>query len=206
MGRQSRRGPALARRRASLRPRQHPGSSVYSCTAYYFLGRYGEAVEACDRALARNPGRSTQTDDTSGPGGELCRVGQSRRTPRASAPVAAPVAVFRAERFAAQFGTQETRDHMLEGLKESRLSLMELRQSDPEPVIRLSEPYCPGLDQRIRVFASIAPRRGVHRSAVRVPQAHGLEPGQVDKSAAASLSRAERARPRCPANQRSQLT
>jgi hypothetical protein len=28
--------------------------------AYYFLGRYNEAVDACDRALSRNPGRNTQ--------------------------------------------------------------------------------------------------------------------------------------------------
>ena len=30
------------------------------CMAYYFLGRYSEAVDACDRALARNPGRNTK--------------------------------------------------------------------------------------------------------------------------------------------------
>ena len=40
------------------------GANAYTaqnlCSAYYLLGRYGEAVETCDRALARNPGRSIQ--------------------------------------------------------------------------------------------------------------------------------------------------
>jgi hypothetical protein len=30
------------------------------CWAYYFLGRYNQAVEAADRALSRGPGRSNQ--------------------------------------------------------------------------------------------------------------------------------------------------
>lgn len=30
--------------------------------ANYFLRRYSEAVDACDRALARNPGLNTHTD------------------------------------------------------------------------------------------------------------------------------------------------
>jgi hypothetical protein len=30
------------------------------CWAYYFFGRYNQAVEAADRALSRGPGRSNQ--------------------------------------------------------------------------------------------------------------------------------------------------
>ena len=30
------------------------------CMAYYFLRRYTEAVDACDRGLSRDPGRNTQ--------------------------------------------------------------------------------------------------------------------------------------------------
>jgi tetratricopeptide (TPR) repeat protein len=38
----------------------HPRTSARLGLAYYFLGRYDEAVEALDRALARNSGRNTQ--------------------------------------------------------------------------------------------------------------------------------------------------
>ena len=38
----------------------HPRTSARLGLAYYFLGRYDEAVEALDRSLARNSGRNTQ--------------------------------------------------------------------------------------------------------------------------------------------------
>jgi class 3 adenylate cyclase/TolB-like protein len=89
------------------------------CKAYYFLGRYNEAIEAGDRALARNPGRSSQTltrpflaaayaqmDRNQDAEGE--RVVTMRLSP-----------FFDARTFAAQFGTQEARDHLLEGLKKA---------------------------------------------------------------------------------------
>ena len=88
--------------------------------AYYFLGRYDEAIEAGDRALARNPGRSIQINGASSSCGRLCRRWAETRMPRASAPSSR---VCRRSSMPSglprQFGTQEARDHMLEGLKKA---------------------------------------------------------------------------------------
>ena len=88
--------------------------------AYYFLGRYGEAVEACDRALARSPGRSSPASGASRfsrpPMREMGRT-QDAEGERAIVMRLSPF--FDAEPFAAQFGTQEARDHLLEGLKKA---------------------------------------------------------------------------------------
>jgi tetratricopeptide (TPR) repeat protein len=40
--------------------RANAGAAFYLGMTYYFLDRYGEAVEAMDRALAGNLGRNTQ--------------------------------------------------------------------------------------------------------------------------------------------------
>jgi len=89
------------------------------CTAYYLLGRYGEAVEACDRALARNPGRTIQMMARPVLAAAYSQLGRDRDAAGERAIVARLVPFFDAERFASQFGTQETRDQMLEGLKKA---------------------------------------------------------------------------------------
>ena len=89
------------------------------CWAYYFIGRYSDAVEAGDRALARSPGRNGQTyihpflaaayaEMERNPDAEGERVVVMRLWP-----------LFDARTFAAQFGTQEARDHLLEGLRKA---------------------------------------------------------------------------------------
>ena len=89
------------------------------CWAYYFLGRYNDAVEAGDRALARSPGRNGQTyihpflaaayaETRRNQDAEGERVVLMRLWP-----------FFDAQTFAGQFGTQEARDHLLEGLKKA---------------------------------------------------------------------------------------
>jgi adenylate cyclase len=93
--------------------------AFYLGIAYYFLGRYGEAVEAMDRALAGNLGRNTQfmgRTVLAATYGELDRRQEAERE-RAAAMRMAPF--LSAERFAGQFGTQTTRDHMLDGLKKA---------------------------------------------------------------------------------------
>jgi adenylate cyclase len=87
--------------------------------AYYFLARYGEAVEALDRALARGPGRSTQLMGHPILAASYAEMGRDQDAEGERAIIARVSPFFDAERFAAQFGTQEARDHVLEGLKKA---------------------------------------------------------------------------------------
>ena len=99
------------------------GANTYTaqnlCSAYYLLGRYGEAVETCDRALARNPGRSIQMMARPLLAAAYSQLGRDQDAAGERAIVARLWPFFDAERFAGQFGTPETRDHMLEGLKKA---------------------------------------------------------------------------------------
>ena len=87
--------------------------------AYYFLRRYTEAVDACDRALARNPGRNTQMLTHPILAAAYAELGETRMPTRERAIIARLWPFLDARIFAAQFGTQEARDHMLEGLKKA---------------------------------------------------------------------------------------
>jgi TolB-like protein/Tfp pilus assembly protein PilF len=89
------------------------------CSAYYFLGRYGEAVEICDRALARNPGRNIQMMARPVLAAAYSQLGRDQDAAGERATVARLWPFFDAERFAEQFGTQVARDQMLEGLKKA---------------------------------------------------------------------------------------
>jgi adenylate cyclase len=89
------------------------------CHAYYFLGRYGEAVEACDRALAGNPGRHIQVMARPVLAAAYSQLGRDQDASGERAIIAHLWPFFDAERFAGQFGTQEARDHMLDGLKKA---------------------------------------------------------------------------------------
>ena len=86
---------------------------------YYFLGRYGEAIEAGDRAVARNPGRTIQMMTHPVLAAAYAEMGRDQDAAGERASVTRLSPVFSVERFAAQFGTQETRDHMLDGLKKA---------------------------------------------------------------------------------------
>ena len=88
-------------------------------TAYFFLGRYADAVEACDRALARTPGRNTQLMARPILAASYAETGRGQDAEGERAIVARLSPFFDAQRFAGQFGTQEARDHMLEGLKKA---------------------------------------------------------------------------------------
>jgi adenylate cyclase len=86
---------------------------------YFFLERYGEAVEAMSRGLAGNLGRTTQLMGRpvlSATYAELDRPQDAERE-RGAAMRQSPF--FDAERFAGQFGTRAARDHMLDGLKKA---------------------------------------------------------------------------------------
>jgi tetratricopeptide (TPR) repeat protein len=86
---------------------------------YYFLGRYGEAVDAMDRALAGNLGRNTQfmgRTFLAATYGQLDRPQDAERE-RTAALRLSPF--LDAERFASQFGAREAREQMLDGLKKA---------------------------------------------------------------------------------------
>jgi len=96
--------------------RAHALTSQDLCIAYYFLRRYGEAVEAGDRALARSPGRSIQTETHPFLAAAYAQMGRDQEAEGERVIVMHLSPFFNARRFAAQFGTQGARDHLLEGL------------------------------------------------------------------------------------------
>jgi adenylate cyclase len=89
------------------------------CMAYYFVRRYSEGVDACDRALTRDPGRNTQMRTHPMLAATYAQLGRQQDADGERAIVAHLWPFFDPRIFAAQFGTQEARDHMLDGLKKA---------------------------------------------------------------------------------------
>jgi adenylate cyclase len=89
------------------------------CWAYYFLGRYNDAVEAGDRALARSPGRNGQAFIHPFLAAAYAKMGRNQDAEGERVIVMRLSPFFDARIFAGQFGTQEARDHLLEGLKKA---------------------------------------------------------------------------------------
>jgi adenylate cyclase len=99
--------------------RAHALTSQNLCQAYYFLGRYREAVETGDRVLGRNPGRSIELLGRPVLAAAYAQMGRDQDAEGERAIVARLSPFFDAHRFAGQFGTQPARDQMLEGLKKA---------------------------------------------------------------------------------------
>jgi adenylate cyclase len=95
----------------------HPRTSARLGLAYYLLGRYDEAIEACDRALVRNPGYNIQIRTHPILAAVYAEAGREQDAESERAIVTHLSPFFDAVAFAAQFGTQDAREHMLEGLK-----------------------------------------------------------------------------------------
>jgi len=89
------------------------------CSAYYLLRRYTDAVDACDRGLSRNAGRNTQMQSHVFLAATYAELGREQDVRRERAWLARSWPFFDARMFAAQFGTDEARLHMLEGLKKA---------------------------------------------------------------------------------------
>jgi TolB-like protein/tetratricopeptide (TPR) repeat protein len=89
------------------------------CMAYYFLRRYSEAVDACDRGLSQKVGRNTQTTARPVLAAAYAALNRPEDAKRERAIVAGLWPSLDARTFAAQFGTEEARSHMLEGLKKA---------------------------------------------------------------------------------------
>jgi tetratricopeptide (TPR) repeat protein len=107
---------ALPRLEGALRfDRSNTRATLYVGMAYYFLGRYADAVEACDRALARGAGRNTQLTAHPILAASYAEMGSGPDAEGERAVIARLSPFFDAQRF----GTQAARDHMLEGLKKA---------------------------------------------------------------------------------------
>jgi len=87
--------------------------------AYYFVDRYGEAVEAMDRGLAGNLGRNTQLMGRPILAAAYAQLDRRQDAERERTAVMRMAPFLSAERFASQFGTQTAREHVLEGLKKA---------------------------------------------------------------------------------------
>jgi adenylate cyclase len=88
-------------------------------TVYYFLGRYGDAIEPMDRALASNIGRVNQLQGRAILAATYAQLDRREDAERERSVLMRMAPLFDAERFASQYGTQTAHDHMLEGLKKA---------------------------------------------------------------------------------------
>jgi len=113
-------GEALPWLEGALRfDRADARASLFLGMAYYLLDRYGEAVEPVDRALVGNLGRNTQLLGRPILAATYAQLNKPQDAERERTAAMRLSPFFDAERFAGQFGTQEARDHMLEGLKKA---------------------------------------------------------------------------------------
>jgi adenylate cyclase len=87
--------------------------------ANYFLAHYMAAITAGERALARNPGRLTQTTIHPFLAAAYAQLGRDPEAARERAIVKGLAPFFDAERFAGQFGTEQARNQIREGLKKA---------------------------------------------------------------------------------------
>ena len=94
-------------------------ASARLCMTYYLLRRYPEALDAGDRALSRNPGRNTQMITHPMLAAAYAELGRQQDAERERAISARLWPLLDARTFADQYGTEEARDHMLEGLKKA---------------------------------------------------------------------------------------
>jgi hypothetical protein len=78
-----------------------------------------EALDADDRALSRNPGRNTQMLTHPMLAAAYADLGQQQDANRERAVAGRLWPLLDARTFADQFGTQEARDQMSEGLKKA---------------------------------------------------------------------------------------
>jgi adenylate cyclase len=100
--------------------RLDPGNNVAAMQlgiAQYFVGKYGDAIASLDQALTGDPSRVIQLNAHPVLAAAYARDGEQEETGRERAAVRHLSPFFDAERFAAQFGTQQARDDMLAGLK-----------------------------------------------------------------------------------------
>jgi len=94
-------------------------AAMQLCMANYFLGRDADAVAACDRVAARDPGRFAQTEIHPFLAAAYAQLGRTEDAASERVIMRRLSPFFDAERFAAQFGTQEARERVLDGLRKA---------------------------------------------------------------------------------------
>jgi tetratricopeptide (TPR) repeat protein len=99
--------------------RAHALTAQNLCLVYYLLGRYGEAVETCDRAVSRSPSRTIQLQAHPYLAATYAQMGRHQDAEGERAIIMRLSPFFDAQIFARQLGTQEARDHLLDGLKKA---------------------------------------------------------------------------------------
>ena len=99
--------------------RAHALTSQNLCFAYFFLGRYADAVESCDRALSRTPSRGIQLQAHPFLAATYAEMGRNQDAEGERLVILHLAPFFNAQIFAGQFGTQEARGRMLEGLRKA---------------------------------------------------------------------------------------
>jgi adenylate cyclase len=87
--------------------------------AYYLLRRYAEAVDACNRGLARRLGRGSQMEARLVLAAAYAEMDRPEDAKRERALVARLWPFFQARTFVDLFGTEEAQNHVLEGLKKA---------------------------------------------------------------------------------------
>jgi len=87
--------------------------------AYYLLEQYGKAVETLDRALTGSPGHSTQLVGRPLLAASYAQLDRPQDAERERAAALRSSPFLDAERYASQFGTDQVRDHILQGLKKA---------------------------------------------------------------------------------------
>jgi adenylate cyclase len=87
--------------------------------SYYIISStaMAEAIETLDRALAGNLGRNTQLMGRSVLAASYAELDKRQDAERERNLVMRMAPFLNTERFAGQFGSQQARDHMLEGMK-----------------------------------------------------------------------------------------
>jgi len=99
--------------------RAHALTSQNLCFAYFFLGRYADAVESCDRALSRTPSRGIQLQAHPFLAATYAEMGRNQEAEGERMIVLHLAPFFNSQIFAGQIGTQEARDRLLEGLRKA---------------------------------------------------------------------------------------
>jgi adenylate cyclase len=94
-------------------------TAFYLGVTDYSLAQYSEAIPALDRALSGNLGRNTQLLGRCVLAAAYGQLQRQQDAERERAAVMRMAPFLDAKRFASQFGTQEARDQMLDGLRKA---------------------------------------------------------------------------------------
>jgi adenylate cyclase len=94
-------------------------AATHLCIVYYFLRRFSEAIGACDRGLSQNIGRSIEMLTHPVLAAVYAALDRKQDAERERALVARLWPFLEPRTFAAQFGTEEARNFMLEGMRKA---------------------------------------------------------------------------------------